>query len=183
MNWEAVGALGEWIGAFAVVISIIFLAQQVRSNTRTLKARAAYDASNSWADINEQIAQAILFDPSTPGRYNFPDDTMRLWREDAHPTSFSPQQMYPYAMLWRSHFLKLEAQYFLFKHDLLDDELWGKAASFWAGALQLPVLRAWWEAEQQTRLYSEEFCRALAATKARGLSLAGTGSQVHLGRP
>jgi hypothetical protein len=182
MNWDALGALGEWIGAAGVIISIIFLAQQVKSNTRTLKARAAYDASNSWGDINEQIAQAILFDPATPGRYDFARDTMQLWQADADPAAFAPDQMYPYAMLWRSHFLKLEAQYFLFKHGLLDAELWEKVASFWAGAVQLPVLRAWWGAEQQTRLYSEEFCRAFADTKPRGQSLAGTGSQVHFAK-
>lgn len=33
MNWEAVGALGEAFGAFAVFISLIYLAIQVRQNT------------------------------------------------------------------------------------------------------------------------------------------------------
>ena len=76
MNWEAVGALGEWIGASAVVISIVFLAQQVRSNTRAVKARAAYDANIGWAELNERLAQAILFDTNTPG------STFRSWKRN-----------------------------------------------------------------------------------------------------
>jgi hypothetical protein len=88
VNWEAVGALGEWIGAFGVVISIVFLAQQVRSNTRALKARAAYDAGIGWAELNEELAQNILFDTNTPGSFNFPDDTIRLWQPDADPVPF-----------------------------------------------------------------------------------------------
>ena len=30
MNWEAIGALGEMIGAVAVVVSLVYLAVQIR---------------------------------------------------------------------------------------------------------------------------------------------------------
>ncbi len=44
MNWEAAGALGEIVGAFAVVISLVYLAIQVRQNTTAIAAQAAHDA-------------------------------------------------------------------------------------------------------------------------------------------
>ena len=59
MDWTAVGALGEWIGALGVVISIVFLASPVRSDMRALKAQAAYDANNGWATLNEQLFFAM----------------------------------------------------------------------------------------------------------------------------
>jgi hypothetical protein len=180
MTWEAIGALGEWIGALGVIISIVFLAHQVRSNTRAVRARAAYDASIGWADLNEELAQNILFDTNTPGTFNFPADTMRLWQPDADPAAFSPAQMYPYSMLWRSHFQKLEAQYWLLKHGLLDPEQWETKASFFAGMLQLPVPKAWWEAEQKTGIHTAEFCRAMAKVRTPFASWAGSGSQVRL---
>ena len=34
MNWEAISALGQITGAIAVVISVIYLALQVRGNAR-----------------------------------------------------------------------------------------------------------------------------------------------------
>ena len=34
INWEAVSAVGQIIGAIAVVISVVYLAVQVRSNAR-----------------------------------------------------------------------------------------------------------------------------------------------------
>ncbi len=37
MNWEALGALGEIIGALAVVLTLVFLAIQVRQNTLAMK--------------------------------------------------------------------------------------------------------------------------------------------------
>jgi hypothetical protein len=37
MNWDAIGALAETIGALAVVISLIYLAVQIRSGTKALR--------------------------------------------------------------------------------------------------------------------------------------------------
>lgn len=34
MNWEAAGALGEIVGAVAVVATLVFLAIQLRQNTQ-----------------------------------------------------------------------------------------------------------------------------------------------------
>jgi len=36
MNWEAIGAIGELIGAAAVVVTLIYLAVQIRQNTRQI---------------------------------------------------------------------------------------------------------------------------------------------------
>jgi len=35
MDWNAVATIGEVVGALAVVISVIYLALQVRENTRS----------------------------------------------------------------------------------------------------------------------------------------------------
>ncbi len=36
MNWEAVGAIGEMIGAVGVILTLAYLAYQIRQNTRQL---------------------------------------------------------------------------------------------------------------------------------------------------
>jgi hypothetical protein len=38
MNWEALGAIGEIVGAIAVVVTIGYLAVQIRQNTESLHA-------------------------------------------------------------------------------------------------------------------------------------------------
>ena len=49
MNWEAIGAISEMIGALAVVVSLIYLAFQIRQNTNQLEhnERASIAASAS----------------------------------------------------------------------------------------------------------------------------------------
>jgi hypothetical protein len=46
MNWDAVGAIGEIVGALAVFLTLIYLALQIRQNTKAVQASAA-DASIS----------------------------------------------------------------------------------------------------------------------------------------
>ena len=43
MNWDAIGAVGEIIGAFAVVVTLFYLARQVRHNTRMARAEMTKD--------------------------------------------------------------------------------------------------------------------------------------------
>lgn len=53
MNWEAVGALAELVGATAVVISLVYLAVQIRHNSRQVEEQVrglrlqAYDAAGA----------------------------------------------------------------------------------------------------------------------------------------
>ena len=37
MNWDALSAIGQTVGALAVVISLIYLAVQMRQNTRAVR--------------------------------------------------------------------------------------------------------------------------------------------------
>ncbi len=43
MNWDALGAIGEIVGATAVVISVIYLAVQIRKQTVESRLSATRD--------------------------------------------------------------------------------------------------------------------------------------------
>ncbi len=40
MNWEAIGAVGEWIGGVAVLATLLYLAIQIKQNTKQLKSNS-----------------------------------------------------------------------------------------------------------------------------------------------
>ena len=56
MNWGAIGAIGEVVGAVAVVASLLYLAVQVRQNSR-IATDGAY--RNSQSAIGSQVAMMI----------------------------------------------------------------------------------------------------------------------------
>ena len=43
MNWDAISAIGELIGAVAVVITLLYVAVQIKQNTEFLSAQTAYN--------------------------------------------------------------------------------------------------------------------------------------------
>ena len=47
MNWEAIGAIGQIVGAIAVVISLVYLAREIRSNARSARM-ASVGTLNEW---------------------------------------------------------------------------------------------------------------------------------------
>ncbi len=56
MNWEAISAIGEVVGATAVFISLLYLALQIRNSRRSDQIAAAAGAAST---INEWIGQIV----------------------------------------------------------------------------------------------------------------------------
>ena len=50
MNWEAIGAIGEIIGAAAVVGSLVYLAVQIQSQNRVSRISSMHDISVGYRD-------------------------------------------------------------------------------------------------------------------------------------
>ena len=50
MNWEAIGAVGEIVGAIAVIATLAYLAIQVRQNTNSVQGAAELEASKQFTD-------------------------------------------------------------------------------------------------------------------------------------
>jgi hypothetical protein len=56
LDWEAIGAIGEIIGALAVVITLIYLSVQLRNNTASTRAMTAQALADSINSGNLMIA-------------------------------------------------------------------------------------------------------------------------------
>ena len=48
MNWDAAGAIGEIVGALAVVMSLIYLASQIRIQNREAKISSVHDIAEAF---------------------------------------------------------------------------------------------------------------------------------------
>ena len=53
MSWEAIGAIGEILGAVAVVVSIIYLTTQIRANTRQGMNAEMHHFQDEFSKLNE----------------------------------------------------------------------------------------------------------------------------------
>ena len=55
MNWDAIGAVGEILGAIAVVFSLIYLASQIRVSNRVARQEAMHESMEGFSNIMGQL--------------------------------------------------------------------------------------------------------------------------------
>lgn len=95
MNWDAVGAVGEIVGALAVVMALIYLAVQVRQSTNATQAVSIQTASS----LDQEFLLALGTD----------QDTALLWASYlATPEALSVEQRLQGAYLMASFVRRLE---------------------------------------------------------------------------
>ncbi|MBV1907433.1 MAG: hypothetical protein KUG75_15275 [Pseudomonadales bacterium] len=56
MDWNAIGAIGEVIGAAGVVFSLIYLATQIRSSSKQANADTIYNLQKGQSDVMEMFS-------------------------------------------------------------------------------------------------------------------------------
>ena len=164
MNWEAIGVIAEVIGAIAVVVSLAYLAVQVRSNTRALRASSSFETAHSWASLNEQIVSMLAGD----SQFQSGDESRLVkisalfYGADTKPEDLTETDRVFMSYLHRALFQKLEGQYFLHKIGYLDDAIWCARRDWARGIIELPMIKNWWDGEVQASIYSREFVETIS---------------------
>jgi len=97
MDWIAVGALAELVGAVAVVVTLLYLAEQARNNTRMARRAATAEAVAAIREANARIPDDLsvsqLFWKGLQGLENLSEDergqfgiiTFNLFKACEHP--------------------------------------------------------------------------------------------------
>ena len=57
MNWEAMGAIGETLGAIGVIVTLIYLASQLRQNTKTMRSSTYQTYAALAMNISDYLAE------------------------------------------------------------------------------------------------------------------------------
>ena len=61
MNWDAIGAVGEILGAIAVVVTLVYLARQLRENTASNRVTSSWAMTASFNSMHEMVASNPQF--------------------------------------------------------------------------------------------------------------------------
>jgi hypothetical protein len=143
MNWEAVSAIGEIVGATAVVLSLLYLSVQVRHNTRVARASTRHEITQSamvggqLLAGNDRIAELILRRAS--GEQLPPADHLRVMG-----------MAYMTTRNW-------ENIHYQFLSGMLTRDEWLAFRENLRALFQNPVWQEYWEGEQD--IYTAAFRR------------------------
>jgi len=146
MNWEMIGATGEWAGALAVVITLVYLSSQIRqakdATRQATEQRRGEAAQRQLHLIVENPAFAELltrYDSQSTG------EMARHWgcsRAEAH-------QLVMFYSVWGSSW----EEYYL--SESRDPKRWATVERRIAGQLSTEPGRSFWK--NLNHLYSPEF--------------------------
>lgn len=140
MNWEAIGAVGELIGAVAVVATLIYLAVQIRQNTKSVQSTnfsTWMDAIHGINHVHIEIA-------------DFLDDALYARRE------LTPDEYWKFHIHQAQFYYAIEAAYLFHMNGTVDDKFFESRMRSGKYSLSLPGSKSWW-VEWAERLYDERF--------------------------
>jgi hypothetical protein len=107
MDWNAVGALAEAVGAAAVVLSLLYLVSQVRQNNELLRSGSRQAlVTNDVGSLRAGQEMADVFAKLVSGAQLSAEDQLRM--------------SFMYALDLRNR----EFEYFQYRNGLLDEETW-----------------------------------------------------------
>lgn len=136
--------IGEFIGGIAVIVSLIYVALQIRQNTKTIRGSTLQQNTDFWGDLFLRLAQPELASIYSTGMRG---------NADISPITFTQ-----FNCLARSMFLGFENQYFQYQNGILDPESYlGYERIIAAQILSYRGFRIYWE--QNRPYYSPRFVR------------------------
>ena len=86
MNWDALGAIAELLGAVAVFVTLVYLALQIRQNTKAVRASAMHASVTHVAELRRDV-------------YSDAEMTDIYIRGNADPESLNPVEQTRYRTL------------------------------------------------------------------------------------
>ena len=150
---QLLGNFGEFVGAIAVVLTLGYLAIQVRNskaavseNTKSIRSAAAAATQDSLAAINELIASdsslASLLDRVS---------------EQGSWEGLSSDERLRVTALNRANAQRFESMYFRYEAGLLQPRVWTVRRNWFSGWIKTPAMAAWWLEERESSIYTDEF--------------------------
>jgi hypothetical protein len=138
MTLETLGNVGEFLGALAVLISLIYLALQIRQNTRTVRSAAHQAWSSSTAELNIMPASNREF--------------ARVYRTGSqNPSQLEPEERDQFNIFVIQILNAYQSLFFQFRHGMIDEVHWQSNLKAIRRILSAPGTRSCWDR------YSEDF--------------------------
>jgi hypothetical protein len=143
MDWQAISAISEILGATAVVASVIYLALQVRSSARSTRAQLLQGLHSVGAQLQDEILVN--------------EDLLRTFTRGCDGLDLSREEKARFEMMLSRLFNNFELYFMLSREIQLPDDVSEALHRIIIDRLRLPGVHQWWAAHPTT--FSRDFVR------------------------
>ena len=142
MNWEAIGAVGEIVGALGVVVSLVYLASQIRTQNRESRLAAATEWTNQWNEFSVSFAEHPTL--------------AEVWRKGSQEfSSLNPSEVVQFSAQCGRFFRVAEGIHEQYAQGRLNPNIWRGLERTLEDIARLPGVKAWWPT--RSHWYSDNF--------------------------
>lgn len=132
MNWEAIGSIAEALGAAGVIATLLYLALQIRQNTRVAKADFFYRTIDGFIDFNLRVAESD----------HLPD---LFWKALERPDTLSDSEERRTRHLMSGVFRQGERVYYARRDDLVGEDIFRAQMNLQTRFARTPGGQRWLE--------------------------------------
>lgn len=153
MNWEMLAAIGQLAAVCVGIPSLIYLALQIRAQTKERRQSAVNALTVQWGELTCALHESAEFGAIyLRGVQAFDElDAVSKLRVSA----------------FFNRFLKnFQAMYFAHRDGILPDQQWGEIERTMADLISYSGLQQWWKTRRHW--HTEEFARVVDAIIAKG---------------
>ena len=143
--------IAEIVGAFAIVISLIYVGVQLKQNTQGIRAQSYYNVvSGKNALYRELAANPELFITVVQG----------MVADPPLPSAIDGARTHLILYAFMNEF---ETTYLLYRAEAVEEEIWLRDKAQMAGMIGFPGMRNWWSLAKQ--YFHQDFVAEVAATE------------------
>src|SRR5579864_5072162 len=153
MNWEMLAAVGQLAAVFVGIPSLIYLAIQIREQTKERRQSAVNVLTVQWGDLTKALHDSAEFSSI------FLRGLQSFEKLDAI-------EKVRFSAFFNRFFKNFQAMYFAHQERILTDQLWGEIERTMTDLLGYPGLQQWWKTRRHW--HTEEFVRVVDAIIAKG---------------
>jgi hypothetical protein len=152
MSLEQLGFIANIVGAIAIVITLVYLAMQIKDNARSSRSAAVTDATTAMQAFYQELG-------SNPA-------TSKLFLQAVtNPDALSQQDQFQYVMLMHSCFLGFQRSFFLAREGTLDVALRDSIGTAMQAVNRTPGMHLYWR--QRKAYFQPEFVEWVEGLLAR----------------
>jgi len=153
MNWEMLAAVGQLAAVLVGIPSLIYLALQIRAQTKERRFSAVNALTVQWGDLTKALHDSSEFSAIfLRGIQSFDD--------------LDPVSKLRFSAFFNRFFKNFQAMYFSHRDGVLGADSWGEIERTMTDFIAYPGLQEWWKTRRHW--HTEEFAGVVDAIIARG---------------
>ena len=139
MTLNELGSLGEFISGLAVVVTLVYLAIQIRHNTRAVRSSMHQDMIESTLRIAESLS-----DNEELGRIVF--------KADEDYDSLTREERIRFEAYAERVFGNFESVFYSYRNSMIEEDLWQSWESSYLADISRSSMRRFWQEERPQHL-------------------------------